>query len=148
MRTLFSFLSGFVFSVGLVIADMTNPAKIAGFLDLAGGWDPSLILVMAGASVVAFLGFRIVQARGKPLYADRFVLPDATRLDAKLIGGSALFGIGWGLSGFCPGPAIAGLAWGRWETALFVAAMVAGMVAAERFAGDPDPGIGARQAAS
>ncbi len=148
MRTLFSFLAGLIFSIGLVIADMTNPAKIANFLDIAGSWDPSLIFVMGGASVVAFFGFRIVQTRQQPLFGERFVLPDATRIDGRLIGGSVLFGVGWGLSGFCPGPAIAGLVWGRWETVLFVATMVAGMIAADWILGQQaDTGRGQQQAA-
>ncbi|MHA1189746.1 MAG: DUF6691 family protein [Alphaproteobacteria bacterium] len=147
MRALFSFLAGLVFSIGLVIADMTNPAKIANFLDVAGSWDASLIFVMGGASVVAFFGFRMVQARQRPLFGERFVLPDATRIDGRLIGGSMLFGVGWGLSGFCPGPAIAGLVWGRWETALFVAMMAAGMIAADWMLGQSDTGNGQHQAA-
>jgi len=130
VRALSSFFCGLLFGVGLTVAGMTNPAKVQNFLDISGTWDPSLIFVMAGASLVAFFGFRLAQTRQKPLFSSRFYLPPARRIDAKLIGGSALFGVGWGLSGFCPGPVIAGLAWGKPQTFLFAAAMVAGMALA------------------
>jgi uncharacterized membrane protein YedE/YeeE len=133
MRTLFALLCGLLFGIGLTVADMTDPAKVQNFLDIAGAWDPSLIFVMAGATLVAVGGFWLAQKRQKPLFAAQFHLPPARRIDARLIGGSALFGVGWGLSGFCPGPVIAGLAWGNPRTFLFAAAMVAGMALAGRF---------------
>jgi len=140
MRALFALLCGLLFGIGLTVSGMTNPAKVQNFLDIAGAWDPSLIFVMAGASLVALVGFRLAQKRQKPLFAPRFYLPAARRIDARLIGGSALFGVGWGLSGFCPGPAIAGLAWGNPQTFLFAAAMVAGMALARRFTPEaPEP---------
>jgi len=141
---MFSLLCGLLFGVGLTIADMTNPAKVQNFLDIFGAWDPSLLFVMGGASLVALCGFWLAQKRHKPLFATRFYLPPARRIDARLIGGSALFGVGWGISGFCPGPVIAGLAWGNPQTFLFAAAMVAGMALARRLTREePEPAVAA-----
>jgi uncharacterized membrane protein YedE/YeeE len=120
-------LSGLLFGAGLTISQMVNPAKVAGFLDVAGDWDPSLALVMGGALAVTAIGYRVTMRRGAPLFATDFRLPTAADIDAPLLGGAALFGVGWGLGGFCPGPAIASLAYGIWQTALFVLAMVAAM---------------------
>jgi uncharacterized membrane protein YedE/YeeE len=120
-------LSGLLFGAGLTISQMVNPAKVAGFLDVAGDWDPSLALVMGGALTVTAICYRLTMRRGAPLLASDFRLPTAEDVDARLIGGAALFGVGWGLAGFCPGPAIASLAYGIWQTALFVLAMVAAM---------------------
>ena len=140
MRALFALTSGLLFGIGLTVAGMTDPAKVQNFLDIAGAWDPSLIFVMAGATLVALVGFWLAQRRKSPLFAARFHLPPARRIDARLIGGSALFGLGWGLSGFCPGPVIAGLAWGKPETFLFAAAMVAGMMLGRRLTREePEP---------
>ncbi len=105
-------VAGILFGIGLAVSQMINPAKVIGFLDIFGRWDPSLVLVMAGAVVVAFVGFRLVQSRSAPLFGKRFELPTRRDLDSRLIGGAAIFGIGWGLTGFCPGPAIASLAFG------------------------------------
>ncbi|HEX2134900.1 MAG TPA: DUF6691 family protein [Microvirga sp.] len=125
-RAAAALLSGTVFGLGLAVSGMVNPAKVLAFLDIAGRWDPSLALVMAGALAVAFVGFRLVLRRRAPLFAGRFELPSAREIDARLLGGAALFGIGWGLVGFCPGPAIASLAFAWKEPLIFLAAMLAG----------------------
>lgn len=119
-------IAGILFGFGLAVSQMVNPAKVLGFLDLAGRWDPSLALVMAGAVAVTFVGFRLMQRRATPLFAPRFELPTRHELDARLIGGAAIFGVGWGLVGFCPGPAFASLAFGLRESLIFVAAMALG----------------------
>ena len=127
MKNFFAFLAGSIFTAGLVISQMTNPAKIHGFLDLAGHWDPSLLLVMAGAVGTYAPLFRLICRREKPISETCFSLPTNTQIDARLCIGSALFGIGWGLGGFCPGPAIANLSTLQTEVFLFVGAMLAGM---------------------
>jgi uncharacterized membrane protein YedE/YeeE len=123
-----AFASGLIFGFGLIISQMVNPGKILNFLDFAGRWDPSLAFVMGGAVIVAAIGFRLVRERKAPLFAESFHLPQSTRIDARLLGGAAIFGIGWGLVGFCPGPALTALGFGRSEAFLFVTAMIAGMV--------------------
>ena len=123
------FLVGLLFGLGLCLSDMTSPAKVLGFLDLAGAWDPSLAFVMGGAVVVAFFAFRIVKARGRTLSGEPLQLPTANTIDGRLIGGSLLFGVGWGLVGLCPGPAIADVGFLEGRAALFVLAMAAGMAA-------------------
>ncbi|GAA5079609.1 YeeE/YedE thiosulfate transporter family protein [Roseibacterium beibuensis] len=130
LRILSIYLIGLVFGIGIVISGMANPAKVLNFFDFFGIWDPSLIFVMGGAVTVAFVGYRLVLPRPRPLFEGRFQLPTATRLDAKLIGGSALFGIGWGIAGFCPGGALPALGTGRIEVILFTAALLAGIFAA------------------
>jgi uncharacterized membrane protein YedE/YeeE len=133
MRRLgFSFLSGALFGAGLTISQMVNPRKVTDFLDFFGHWDPSLAFVMGGALTVAALGFRVILRQPHPLLANEFHLPSQKRIDARLLGGSALFGIGWGLAGFCPGPAVASLAYGLWQSVVFVAAMVIGMLLWDR----------------
>ncbi len=127
-------LAGLVFGLGLAIAEMINPAKILAFLDIAGNWDPSLALVMAAAAGVAFLGTRLTLAEGKPLYADDFVLPENTKIDARLLIGAAIFGIGWGIGGLCPGPGIASIAYGGFESLFFVTAMGLGLYSAGEIA--------------
>ena len=131
MRLIFNFGIGLLFGLGLVISGMANPAKIINFLDLAGTWDPSLAFVMGGAVIVTFIGYRLVWTRGQPLLSAKFHLPTRTDIDARLIGGPALFGVGWGLSGFCPGPALTALGLGASGTLAFVPAMFAGMWAAK-----------------
>lgn len=126
MREAVNFLAGLIFGLGLLISGMANPAKVQNFLDLAGTFDPSLIFVMAGAVVVTFIGYRLV-LRERPILADRFYLPAASIIDGRLILGAALFGIGWGLSGFCPGPAIVSLPLLAKGTLIFVPAMLAGI---------------------
>lgn len=126
MQPLVSLVAGVVFGLGLAVAEMTNPLKVLDFLDLAGNWDPSLAFVMGGAVMVTLVAFRFVLRRPVPLYGDRFHLPTLTQLDRKLLGGAALFGIGWGLAGYCPGPALATILSGNSETWLFVPAMLVG----------------------
>ena len=126
MQPLVSLVAGVVFGLGLAVAEMTNPLKVLDFLDLAGNWDPSLAFVMGGAVIVTLVAFRFVLRRPVPLYGDRFHLPTLTQLDRKLLGGAALFGIGWGLAGYCPGPALATILSGNSETWLFVPAMLVG----------------------
>jgi uncharacterized membrane protein YedE/YeeE len=130
MRLISTYLIGLVFGVGISISGMANPAKVLNFFDVAGTWDPSLAFVMGGALVVTFIGYRIVLKRPAPLLHDAFQLPTRRDLDMPLIGGSALFGIGWGIAGFCPGGALPALGTGRFEVLAFVAALVIGIFAA------------------
>ncbi len=120
-------LGGIVFGLGLLLSGMGNPAKVQNFLDLAGHWDPSLALVMGGAVGLALPVFAWARRQRRPLLGGPMQLPMATQIDGRLLAGSALFGIGWGLAGFCPGPALMNLATGHAEVWLFVAAMLAGM---------------------
>ena len=119
-------LCGLVFGLGLGVSQMVDPRKVLGFLDIAGAWDPSLMLVMGGALGVAAIGFRVVLRRPAPRFGDRFHLSAVRAIDAPLLGGAALFGIGWGLAGYCPGPAIASLGFGNVEALWFLPAMVVG----------------------
>lgn len=132
MLIVIQFLIGLVFGLGLVIAGMSDPQKVLNFLDLAaipaGGWDGSLAFVMAGAILVTFLGFRVVLSRKAPLFGDSFHLPTQKGIDARILVGPAIFGIGWGLAGICPGPAFTTLGVGSAKGALFVIAMLVGMV--------------------
>jgi hypothetical protein len=121
-------LAGLVFGGGLALSGMLNPAKVLGFLDVAGAWDPTLAFVMCGAVAVNAVGFALTRRRAAPLFADAFSLPTRRDLDAPLLGGAVLFGIGWGLVGLCPGPAVASLVRGAPEVWGFVAAMLVGMV--------------------
>ena len=105
MGLLVNAIAGFLFGLGLVIGGMSNPAKVLNFLDLAGSWDPSLAFVMAGALAVTFIGYKLVFRQPRPLLAARFHLPELKQIDRRLVLGAAIFGVGWGLSGFCPGPA-------------------------------------------
>jgi uncharacterized membrane protein YedE/YeeE len=127
MRLITSLIAGLVFGIGLIISGMTNPAKVLGFLDLAGLWDPSLALVMGGAIAVGVLAFQIARKRSKSLLGDPMRLPSATQVDRRLLLGGLAFGVGWGLAGFCPGPALASLATGGVKPAIFTVAMIAGM---------------------
>jgi len=128
MKTLLaSLVSGFVFALGLGLSGMTQPAKVTAFLDFTGDWDPSLACVMAGAILVHAILYRLIRRRSSPLFASTFSLPTRTDLDPRAMAGAALFGIGWGLGGFCPGPAVTSLASGHESVVIFVAAMVAGM---------------------
>lgn len=120
-------ISGLVFGLGLAISGMVNPAKITGFLDIAGDWDPSMGLVLAGATGVTVLTFRYILKRERPILDKDFHLPTRTDVDSMLVVGAGLFGIGWGIVGFCPGPVYATLLMGRWETWVFFVAMIAGM---------------------
>ena len=127
MALLINFVIGLIFGLGLVISGMSNPAKVLNFLDLAGSWDPSLAFVMGGAVIVTFIGYRIVLQRKAPIFDTKFHIPTRTDVDARLIVGPALFGIGWGLGGFCPGPALTAIGLGAPGTLIFVPAMLAGM---------------------
>jgi uncharacterized membrane protein YedE/YeeE len=129
MPLLAALLSGLLFGLGLTVSGMINPAKVLGFLDFAGQWDPSLALVMVSAIPIAALGFAAGRGRQAPLYAPTFSGPAMSRVDARLVSGAVLFGIGWGLAGFCPGPALSSLGFGGWRVLVFVAAMLAGMAA-------------------
>ena len=131
MRFLSTYLIGLIFGVGISISGMANPAKVLNFFDVAGTWDPSLIFVMGGALVTTFIGYKIVFGRSAPLYERGFSVPGNRRVDARLIGGSAVFGIGWGIAGFCPGGALPALGTGRWEVFAFTAALIAGIVLAK-----------------
>ena len=124
-----SFGCGALFGLGLALSGMTDPAVVLGFLDIAGRWNPALAFVMAGALAVAAIGFRLAGARAAPLLAPSFRAPSASAIDARLVAGAALFGLGWGLAGYCPGPAIASLVAAAPGTIVFVAAMLAGMAA-------------------
>ena len=123
-------LAGLLFGLGLVISGMSNPLKVLAFLDLRGAWDPSLLVVMAAATVTTFLGYRWAWRREAPLAEPRFDLPTRRDIDAPLVLGAALFGLGWGLAGYCPGPALTALVLVPGEGALFVGAMVVGMILA------------------
>ena len=127
MRLLANLAAGLIFGLGLLISGMANPAKVQNFLDLAGSFDPSLIFVMAGAVVVTFIGYRLVSRRTKPVLGEVFRIPTRSDIDAGLIAGAALFGIGWALSGYCPGPAITSIPLLAQGTLIFVPAMIAGI---------------------
>lgn len=138
MRLIITYLIGLVFGVGIMISGMANPAKVLNFFDFAGSWDPSLIFVMGGALVTTFIGYRFVLPRqqdaqpvANPLMDVRFHLPTKRSLDARLIGGSALFGIGWGIAGFCPGGALPALGTGIPAVLIFTAALLAGIFLAK-----------------
>jgi uncharacterized membrane protein YedE/YeeE len=130
MSFLINLALGLLFGVGLLVSGMSDPAKVLNFLDLAGTWDPSLAFVMGGAVLVAFVGYRLVLARGESIAGDRFHLPTRNDIDARILAGPALFGIGWGLGGFCPGPALTALGLGATGTLAFIPAMILGMWAA------------------
>ncbi|MFC7292672.1 DUF6691 family protein [Hirschia litorea] len=123
--------AGLIFGLGLTISQMTNPEKVISFLDIFGEWDPSLAFVMGGAVITSFIGYRLVWRRKTPLFDTQFQIPKNTSIDPKLAIGATLFGIGWGLVGLCPGPAIAGLLIGGKNILIFLAAMIAGMVVFE-----------------
>ena len=128
MSRLSAFACGVLFGLGLLLAGMADPSKVLAFLDLAGAWDPSLALVMVAAICVAALPMTLARRRSRALLGGAMQLPTRRDLDARLIGGSLLFGVGWGIAGICPGPALAILLSGHWQALLFVAAMLAGML--------------------
>lgn len=134
MKGVVALVAGLLFGAGLALGGMTDPAKVIGFLDLAGRWDPSLAFVMGAALCVTLPTFQLIKGRSRPLLEDRFFLPTRRDLDAPLIGGAVLFGIGWGWAGLCPGPAIANLSTGQPEVLGFVATMIAGMWLRDRVA--------------
>ena len=132
LRVLAALLSGTVFGLGLAVSGMMNPAKVIGFLDIAGDWNPTLAFVMGGALLVTIPAFRLILKRQRPVLASGFELPKKSTVDAPLVGGAALFGVGWGLVGFCPGPAVAALSTGLAPVFAFVAAMLVGMAVHKR----------------
>jgi uncharacterized membrane protein YedE/YeeE len=139
MAVVFQFAIGLIFGLGLLISGMSDPAKVLNFLDLAGigsgSWDPSLAFVMAGAVAVTFAGFAWVLKRPRPLLGEKFHLPTKQELDMRIISGPAIFGMGWGLAGFCPGPALMALGFGSSAAVIFVTAMFVGMLFARWLAG-------------
>ncbi|WP_111413913.1 DUF6691 family protein [Billgrantia lactosivorans] len=126
MRTLMGYVAGLLFGLGLGVSGMTDPARVLGFLDLAGAWDPTLVFVLGGAVTTTFIGYRLVLRRARPLVGETFQLPTRQDLDGRLIGGAALFGVGWGLSGYCPGPAFASVVGLTAPLLAMLVAMVAG----------------------
>jgi uncharacterized membrane protein YedE/YeeE len=125
--TLSSFLVGLIFGIGLILAGMTNPAKVIGFLDITGTWDPSLAFVMGGAILVAIIAFRFAKKRTVNFLGGAMRMPSSDMIDKRLVIGSLLFGAGWGMAGFCPGPAITSIGTGNPKAVIFVIAMIAGM---------------------
>lgn len=121
-------VSGLLFGLGLAMSGMTDARRVLGFLDVGGDFDPTLLFVLGGAVVTTTIAFRFVLARPRPMFAEAFRLPAATRVDARLLVGAAIFGIGWGIAGYCPGPALAGLGIGSVEALWFVPAMLAGLL--------------------
>lgn len=127
MPTFFALLAGAVFGIGLIVSGMANPAKVLGFLDLAGNWDPSLAFVMGGAILVGVMAFTFARKRTASLLGLQMRMPTATQVDKRLVGGGLLFGMGWGIAGFCPGPALVALGMGEHKAVVFVVAMLVGM---------------------
>ena len=127
MLMLSAFAAGLLFGLGLIVSQMVNPAKVLAFLDVAGAWDPSLAFVMVGAIAASALGYVLAKREGEPVFGDRLEVPSRRDFDWRLVGGAILFGIGWGLVGLCPGPALAILPLGFWQAWIFVAAMLVGM---------------------
>ena len=139
MKVLCAFIFGVIFALGLGIGSMTQPTRIIGFLDVAGHWDPTLAFVMGGAVTVSLVLFALILKRPRPVLAERFVLPAKRRVNVPLIGGAALFGIGWGLSGFCPGPALVSLVTASRPVLVFVGFMAAGLYLGRRLVGAREP---------
>ena len=132
MRAWIAFAAGLLFGLGLSLGGMTQPAVVLGFLDIFGAWDPRLLFVMAGAVLTTAIGYRLVRRRPRPLLVERFQWPTSRRIDVRLVGGAALFGIGWGTAGYCPGPALASLGAGAPALLVLVACMIAGWWLAAR----------------
>jgi len=132
MKPLLALLAGCLFGFGLAMSGMTDTAKVLGFLDITGAWDPDLMFVMGGAVLVTLVCFRPILRRSGPLFDDSFHVPQKNHVDPRLLSGAALFGIGWGIYGYCPGPALSALVYGDTNTLVFVAAMLAGMALAGR----------------
>ena len=141
MSVVIQFAIGLIFGLGLTISGMSNPAKVLNFLDLAGirtgSWDPSLAFVMMGAVATAFIGFRLVLRRSRPVFGEKFHLPTGNELDPRIVIGPAIFGVGWGLAGLCPGPAFVALGYGTSASILFTVAMFGGMAIARALANWP-----------
>lgn len=132
-RNIAALLAGLIFGLGLTVSEMVNPAKVLAFLDLFGNWDPSLAFVMGGALVITAIGYRLAWTRDRPFFEDRFQVPGNRQVDTRLAIGAVLFGIGWGLVGLCPGPAISALTFGGAPVFQFLAAMAVGMGVFEGF---------------
>jgi uncharacterized protein len=131
MKIFTAAIIGAIFGIGIALSGMANPAKVLNFFDIAGTWDPSLIFVMGGAFLTAAIGYAVVfRTQKKPVFEEKFTVPTNRTIDLRLLGGSAVFGIGWGLSGFCPGGAIPALGLGYSETVIFVAALLGGIITA------------------
>ncbi len=128
MRTLLTFLVGILFGTGIAMSGMANPAKVINFFDVAGSWDPSLAFVMGGAVITTFIGYRLVLQRPAPVFEPTFDIPKNRKLDARLLSGAGVFGIGWGIAGFCPGGALPALGTLNPQVIIFVAALIAGML--------------------
>ncbi len=133
MKNLSALLAGVLFGAGLVVAGMTNPEVVLAFLTLNANWDATLLFVLGAAVIVATIGFRVIGGRGAPLFDDEFHAPSSTLIDRRLLGGAAIFGLGWGVSGFCPGPALVGLMTLDPRAAVFLGAFVAGLLVYERW---------------
>ena len=131
-------VTGLIFGLGLAISQMVSPKKVLDFLDVSGNWDPSLLLVMGGAVGVAMLAFRFVLRRRQPLFGSEFHLPRLTKVDRRLLVGSAIFGVGWGIGGYCPGPGIAALSAGSVDALVFAAGMLLGSLLHRRLAAPAD----------
>ncbi len=138
MPVLVQFLCGLLFGAGLIVSDLANPPTLLGFFDVAalatGGWDPTLLFGLLGAVGVTYVGYRLVFGWARPIFAERFELPTATKLDARLLTGAALFGLGWGIAGLCPSPAVTVLGFGTLKSLLYAGALFAGMFAARTLA--------------
>jgi uncharacterized protein len=128
MQTFLVFVSGLVFGIGLIISGMSNPAKVINFLDIAGNWDPSLAFVMLGAIPVAFVGFRVIEKQGQTAFHEPLHLPGTKTVNRSLVVGGFVFGAGWAIAGFCPGPALVAMGAGYAKAFVFVAAMIGGML--------------------
>lgn len=131
MLSVNSLFSGVLFGFGLALSGMVNPSKIIGFLDISGNWDPSLIFVMAGGVLVTIISFRFLLNRPTPIFGGKLVLPTKQDIDTPLLAGAGIFGIGWALGGFCPGPALSALAYGNEKVFIFVGAMIVGIAVAK-----------------
>lgn len=143
MRAVWGFLGGLVFGLGLIVSGMADPAKVRNFLDLAGAWDPSLAFVMGGATLTTFIGYRLVWRRAAPMLNPTFDMPTNRAIDRPLLTGAVLFGMGWGLGGFCPGPALTALPLLAPGTLAFVPAMIAGLWIGARLKSTPIMGVSA-----
>lgn len=128
MKLFSALLAGLIFGAGLTLSGMVNPARVLGFLDLAGNWDPTLAFVLTGAVLASAAGYAMQRRLARPAFDPAFAIPTSRTIDLRLVAGSALFGIGWGLAGFCPGPAVASLSLGYGKGVIFVVAMLAGMI--------------------
>lgn len=133
MKLVTAYIAGLIFGLGISLSGMANPAKVINFFDIAGSWDPSLAFVMGGAVIVTFFGYRWVLAKPMPLFETKFRLPTRTDIDTRLIAGALIFGVGWGIAGFCPGGALPVLGTGNVMVALFVVALLAGIFATRLF---------------